>query len=163
MLKIVHTCHVFKNVYFDICKLERESFLSCSTLCVRVVSWTEKNQVKGNVFVNLQRVHQGYLRENLSRFLKARDWNVSKAHTMVIYYISQTLHYLILSDCSTESCLICVIHFQLLDCLRWRVDSGIDSILSVSYCSFPLFLGLSCKLCDTLGSWLLVSAETHCS
>lgn len=40
---------------------------------------------KGKYFMNLQRIHRGYLRENLSRFLKARDWNVSKAHTMVCF------------------------------------------------------------------------------
>ncbi|EOA13661.1 hypothetical protein CARUB_v10026730mg [Capsella rubella] len=47
-----------------------------------------------------ERVHQGYLRENLGRFLKARDWNVCKAHIMLV------------------------------ECLRWRVDNEIDSILS---------------------------------
>ncbi|KAJ4901379.1 Sec14p-like phosphatidylinositol transfer family protein [Raphanus sativus] len=47
-----------------------------------------------------ERVHQGYLRENLSRFLKARDWNVNQAHKMLV------------------------------ECLRWRVDNEIDSILS---------------------------------
>lgn len=31
----------------------------------------------------LQNVHQGYLTETLERFLKAREWNVSKAHKMV--------------------------------------------------------------------------------
>ncbi|KAG2302110.1 hypothetical protein Bca52824_030761 [Brassica carinata] len=45
-------------------------------------------------------VHQGYMRETLIRFLKARDWNVIKAHSMLV------------------------------ECLRWRVDNDIDSILS---------------------------------
>ncbi|KAL0693249.1 hypothetical protein Bca4012_060429 [Brassica carinata] len=45
-------------------------------------------------------VHQGYLRETLIRFLKARDWNGIKAHSMLV------------------------------ECLRWRVDNDIDSILS---------------------------------
>ncbi|XP_023544749.1 phosphatidylinositol/phosphatidylcholine transfer protein SFH11-like isoform X2 [Cucurbita pepo subsp. pepo] len=45
-------------------------------------------------------VHQGYLAETLERFLKARDWNVSKAYKM------------------------------LLDCLNWRVDNEIDMMLT---------------------------------
>ncbi|KAG2261736.1 hypothetical protein Bca4012_013560 [Brassica carinata] len=57
-------------------------------------------QVEEPLKKTFERVHQGYLRENLSRFLKARDWNVPKAHSM------------------------------LLECLRWRVDNEIDSILS---------------------------------
>ncbi|GMN59104.1 hypothetical protein TIFTF001_028208 [Ficus carica] len=47
-----------------------------------------------------QNVHQGYPNETLVRFLKARDGNVSKAHKMLI------------------------------DCLQWRVQNEIDSILS---------------------------------
>ncbi|VVB08295.1 unnamed protein product [Arabis nemorensis] len=58
------------------------------------------DQIEEPLKKTFERVHQGYLRENLSRFLKARDWNVCKAHTM------------------------------LLECLRWRVDNEIDSILS---------------------------------
>uniref|UniRef100_A0A1J3FQ56 Phosphatidylinositol/phosphatidylcholine transfer protein SFH1 n=1 Tax=Noccaea caerulescens TaxID=107243 RepID=A0A1J3FQ56_NOCCA len=58
------------------------------------------DQVEEPLKKTFERVHQGHLRENLSRFLKARDWNVSKAHTM------------------------------LMECLRWRVDNEIDSILS---------------------------------
>ncbi|KAG7012663.1 Protein real-time [Cucurbita argyrosperma subsp. argyrosperma] len=45
-------------------------------------------------------VHQGYLAETLERFLKARDWNVSKAYKM------------------------------LLDCLNWRVENEIDMMLT---------------------------------
>ncbi|XP_056159782.1 phosphatidylinositol/phosphatidylcholine transfer protein SFH9-like isoform X2 [Syzygium oleosum] len=45
-------------------------------------------------------VHQGYLKETLVRFLKAREGNVAKAHKM------------------------------LLDCLKWRVQNEIDEILS---------------------------------
>ncbi|XP_031270497.1 phosphatidylinositol/phosphatidylcholine transfer protein SFH2 isoform X1 [Pistacia vera] len=45
-------------------------------------------------------VHQGYLTETLVRFLKAREWNVSKAHKMLV------------------------------DCLNWRVTNEIDKILS---------------------------------
>ncbi|KAL8160822.1 hypothetical protein V2J09_012311, partial [Rumex salicifolius] len=47
-----------------------------------------------------QDVHQGYPDETLSRFLRAREWNVSSAHKM------------------------------LLDCLNWRLQNQIDSILS---------------------------------
>ena len=32
---------------------------------------------------DLQNMHQGYPTETLVRFLKARDWNVAKAHKMV--------------------------------------------------------------------------------
>jgi hypothetical protein len=60
------------------------------------------DQVEEPLKKTYERVHQGYLRENLGRFLKARDWNVCKAHTMLV------------------------------ECLRWRVDNEIDSILSVS-------------------------------
>ncbi|KAM4101581.1 hypothetical protein ACB094_05G154400 [Castanea mollissima] len=47
-----------------------------------------------------QNVHQGYPTETLARFLKAREWNVAKAHKM------------------------------LLDSLNWRVQSEIDDILA---------------------------------
>ncbi|KAK9065241.1 hypothetical protein SSX86_016624 [Deinandra increscens subsp. villosa] len=47
-----------------------------------------------------QNVHQGYKVETLERFLKARDGNVARAHKM------------------------------LLDCLHWRLENGIDDILS---------------------------------
>lgn len=45
-------------------------------------------------------MHQGYPTEALVRFLKAREWNVAKAHKMLV------------------------------DCLHWRVQNGIDNILS---------------------------------
>lgn len=45
-------------------------------------------------------MHQGYSVETLVRFLKARDWNVDKAHKMLV------------------------------DCLNWRVQNEIDLILS---------------------------------
>ncbi|KAI7757919.1 hypothetical protein M8C21_020173 [Ambrosia artemisiifolia] len=47
-----------------------------------------------------QNVHQGYKVETLERFLKARDGSVTRAHKM------------------------------LLDCLKWRLENGIDDILS---------------------------------
>ncbi|GAU14737.1 hypothetical protein TSUD_203860 [Trifolium subterraneum] len=47
-----------------------------------------------------QNVHQGYVTQNLTRFLKARDWDPSKAYQM------------------------------LLDCLNWRLQNQIDNILS---------------------------------
>ncbi|RDX89517.1 Phosphatidylinositol/phosphatidylcholine transfer protein SFH2, partial [Mucuna pruriens] len=47
-----------------------------------------------------QNVHQGHVTENLMRFLKARDWDPSKAHKMLV------------------------------DCLNWRVQNEIDNILS---------------------------------
>ncbi|KAL2332848.1 hypothetical protein Fmac_014061 [Flemingia macrophylla] len=48
-----------------------------------------------------QNMHQGYPTETLKRFLKARDWNVAKAHKMLI------------------------------DCLNWRVENEIDKVLTV--------------------------------
>ncbi|XP_022973150.1 phosphatidylinositol/phosphatidylcholine transfer protein SFH1-like isoform X2 [Cucurbita maxima] len=45
-------------------------------------------------------VHQGYLTETLERFLKAREWNITKAHKMLV------------------------------DCLNWRVDNEIDMMLT---------------------------------
>lgn len=85
-------------------------------------------------------MHQGYPTETLVRFLKARDWNVSKAHKMVrFFYITQSvanykLHivlkitfYLSLYNLSNS------IHlFQLVDCLHWRIENEIDNILAVS-------------------------------
>ncbi|XP_012444016.1 SEC14 cytosolic factor [Gossypium raimondii] len=47
-----------------------------------------------------QNMHHGYPTETLVRFLKARDWNVQKAHKMLI------------------------------DCLQWRLQNEIDNILS---------------------------------
>ncbi|CAL1355907.1 unnamed protein product [Linum trigynum] len=47
-----------------------------------------------------QNVHQGYEVETLARFLRARDWNVAKAHKMLV------------------------------DCLNWRVQNEIDNILA---------------------------------
>ncbi|XVE80572.1 hypothetical protein DITRI_Ditri14bG0150500 [Diplodiscus trichospermus] len=45
-------------------------------------------------------MHQGYPTETLVRFLKARDWNVQKAHQMLI------------------------------GCLEWRIENEIDNILA---------------------------------
>lgn len=44
----------------------------------------------------VQNVHQGYMRESLVRFLKARDWNVSKAHKMVGSLIVYKLYVLLI-------------------------------------------------------------------
>ncbi|XP_022967094.1 phosphatidylinositol/phosphatidylcholine transfer protein SFH11-like isoform X1 [Cucurbita maxima] len=58
------------------------------------------DHVEERLMCTFQNVHQGYLAETLERFLKARDWNVSKAYKM------------------------------LLDCLNWRVDNEIDMMLT---------------------------------
>ncbi|KAL0328712.1 UNVERIFIED_CONTAM: hypothetical protein Scaly_2303800 [Sesamum calycinum] len=47
-----------------------------------------------------QNVHQGYPHETLTRFLKAREGNVTKAHKMLV------------------------------DCLNWRVQNDIDDMLA---------------------------------
>ncbi|GJM90535.1 hypothetical protein PR202_ga06822 [Eleusine coracana subsp. coracana] len=56
----------------------------------------EQDLTKSCLFQNM---HQGYLKETLVRFLKAREWNVSKAHKMI------------------------------LDSLNWRIENEIDSVL----------------------------------
>ncbi|GMH25481.1 hypothetical protein Nepgr_027324 [Nepenthes gracilis] len=45
-------------------------------------------------------MHQGYLTETLARFLKAREWDLNKAHKMLV------------------------------DCLTWRMENEIDNILA---------------------------------
>lgn len=57
-------------------------------------------QVDSALESTYQNVHQGYPTETLVRFLKARDWNVPRAHTMLV------------------------------DCLNWRVQNEIDNILT---------------------------------
>lgn len=57
----------------------------------------EVDEALKNTFKN---IHQGYPTETLERFLKARDWNVAKAHKMLV------------------------------DCLQWRMQNQIDNILS---------------------------------
>ncbi|XP_023880246.1 phosphatidylinositol/phosphatidylcholine transfer protein SFH3 isoform X2 [Quercus suber] len=58
------------------------------------------DQVEEPLKKTYQNVHQGYPTENLARFLKAREWNVAKAHKM------------------------------LLDSLNWRIQNEIDNILA---------------------------------
>ncbi|KAG5411452.1 hypothetical protein IGI04_007771 [Brassica rapa subsp. trilocularis] len=70
------------------------------------------DQVEEPLKKTFENVHQGYLREHLSRFLKARDWNVCKAKTMLV------------------------------ECLRWRVDNEIDSILSKPIVPSELYRGV---------------------
>ncbi|KAK6934624.1 CRAL/TRIO, N-terminal domain [Dillenia turbinata] len=60
------------------------------------------DQVDQPLKITFENMHQGYPTETLVRFLKAREWNVAKAHKMLV------------------------------DCLNWRVQNGIDNILSVS-------------------------------
>uniref|UniRef100_A0A804RE94 CRAL/TRIO N-terminal domain-containing protein n=1 Tax=Zea mays TaxID=4577 RepID=A0A804RE94_MAIZE len=48
---------------------------------------------------SLENMHQGYPKETLVRFLKAREWNVAKAHKMIV------------------------------ECLNWRIQNEIDSVL----------------------------------
>ncbi|KAI4320844.1 hypothetical protein MLD38_034287 [Melastoma candidum] len=57
----------------------------------------EVNEALKDTFQN---VHQGYPSETMVRFLKAREWNVQKAHKMLV------------------------------DSLQWRLDNGIDDILT---------------------------------
>ncbi|MED6121431.1 hypothetical protein PIB30_030023 [Stylosanthes scabra] len=58
------------------------------------------DKVEGPLQTTFRNVHQGYVTETLMRFLKAREWNPSKAHKMLV------------------------------DCLNWRVQNDIDNILS---------------------------------
>ncbi|KAI3440236.1 CRAL-TRIO domain-containing protein [Psidium guajava] len=58
------------------------------------------DRVEEPLMRTFENVHQGYPKETLVRFLKAREGNVAKAHKM------------------------------LLDCLKWRLQNEIDNILS---------------------------------
>ncbi|XP_023520123.1 phosphatidylinositol/phosphatidylcholine transfer protein SFH1-like isoform X1 [Cucurbita pepo subsp. pepo] len=58
------------------------------------------DHVEEQLKCTFQNVHQGYLTETLERFLKAREWNITKAHKMLV------------------------------DCLNWRVDNEIDMMLT---------------------------------
>ncbi|XP_022977706.1 SEC14 cytosolic factor-like isoform X2 [Cucurbita maxima] len=57
------------------------------------------DQVDHSTRKSFQNVHQGFLIETLDRFLRARDYDVGKAHKMLV------------------------------DCLKWRVENQIDKIL----------------------------------
>uniref|UniRef100_A0A453KIS5 CRAL/TRIO N-terminal domain-containing protein n=1 Tax=Aegilops tauschii subsp. strangulata TaxID=200361 RepID=A0A453KIS5_AEGTS len=57
-------------------------------------------QLEEPLKTTFQNVHQGYPRGTLLRFLKAREWNVPKAYKM------------------------------LMDCLNWRLQNEIDSVLA---------------------------------
>ncbi|BAF08133.1 phosphatidylinositol/phosphatidylcholine transfer protein SFH2 isoform X1 [Oryza sativa Japonica Group] len=57
------------------------------------------DQVEAPLRRTFQNVHQGYPKETLLRFLKAREWNVSKAHKMLV------------------------------DSLNWRIQNEIDTVL----------------------------------
>ncbi|KDP39300.1 hypothetical protein JCGZ_01057 [Jatropha curcas] len=57
-------------------------------------------QIEEPLKKTFQNVHQGCPNETFLRFLKARDWNVAKAHKMLI------------------------------DCLQWRIQNEIDNILA---------------------------------
>ncbi|CAL4889353.1 unnamed protein product [Urochloa decumbens] len=56
-------------------------------------------QVEAPLKRSFQNVHQGYPKETMMRFLKAREWNVSKAHKMIV------------------------------DSLNWRIQNEIDTVL----------------------------------
>ncbi|KAJ4831098.1 hypothetical protein Tsubulata_033015 [Turnera subulata] len=58
------------------------------------------DQVEEQLKRTFQNIHQGYQPQTLERFLKAREWNVAKAHKMLV------------------------------DCLQWRVQNEIDNILT---------------------------------
>lgn len=57
------------------------------------------DQVDAPLRRTFQNVHQGHPKETMLRFLKAREWNVSKAHKMLV------------------------------DSLNWRIENEIDSVL----------------------------------
>ncbi|CAL0328479.1 unnamed protein product [Lupinus luteus] len=43
------------------------------------------DQIEEPLKKTFQNVHQGFATENLARFLKAREWNVSKAHKISVH------------------------------------------------------------------------------
>ncbi|GAB2284789.1 hypothetical protein Dimus_019242 [Dionaea muscipula] len=61
---------------------------------------------------SFENLHQGYRTETLVRFLKAREWNVGKAHKMLV------------------------------DCLNWRVQNEIDNILAKPIVPVDLYRGI---------------------
>nr|XP_011460065.1 PREDICTED: SEC14 cytosolic factor isoform X2 [Fragaria vesca subsp. vesca] len=70
------------------------------------------DQVDEPLKITFQNVHQGYLVETFGRFLRAREWNVVKAHKMLI------------------------------DCLNWRVQNEIDNILAKPILPIELYRGV---------------------
>ncbi|WJX27358.1 hypothetical protein P8452_16184 [Trifolium repens] len=70
------------------------------------------DQVDEPLQKTFQNVHQGHVTETLIRFLKAREWNASKAHKMLI------------------------------DSLNWRVQNEIDKILSKPIIPQDLYRGV---------------------
>ncbi|XP_027331248.1 phosphatidylinositol/phosphatidylcholine transfer protein SFH9-like [Abrus precatorius] len=70
------------------------------------------DQVEEPLRSTFQNVHQGNVTETLMRFLKAREWDPSKAHKMLV------------------------------DCLKWRVQNEIDNILSKPIVPADLYRGV---------------------
>ncbi|KAI4298837.1 hypothetical protein L6164_032353 [Bauhinia variegata] len=70
------------------------------------------DQVEEPLQRTFQNVHQGYINETVVRFLKAREWNVSKAHKMLV------------------------------DSLKWRTQNEIDNILSKPIVPPDLYRGV---------------------
>lgn len=70
------------------------------------------NQVDEPLKKTFQNIHQGYPTGTLVRFLKAREWNVPKAHKMLV------------------------------DCLNWRVENDIDNILAKPIVPTDLYRGV---------------------
>ncbi|XP_074588208.1 phosphatidylinositol/phosphatidylcholine transfer protein SFH2-like [Curcuma longa] len=69
-------------------------------------------QVDEPLKVTFKNMHQGYPTATLLRFLKAREWTVSKAHKMLI------------------------------DCLNWRIQNHIDGILCKPIIPADLYRGI---------------------
>jgi len=78
------------------------------------------------------------------RFLKAREWNVTKAHKMVRHvqwkshviamwqWLFSNIGLLLEIGCYYPTNLVVNACIQIIDCLNWRVQNEIDNILSVS-------------------------------
>ena len=103
---------------------------------------------RDQLVICLQNVHQGNLRGTLVRFLKAREWSVPKAHKMVRHQnlFLQLLHsdWEYIDPMGRTDYVV-----QLLDCLNWRIQNGIDSVLAVStflYVQNLIFLWKSIKI-----------------
>ncbi|KAL3850968.1 hypothetical protein ACJIZ3_012850 [Penstemon smallii] len=96
---------LFQNFFILPDLLLTQSHIMLQFLAAGAGSWCNCNFVLTDITINIFRrfgknIHQGYPHETLTRFLKAREGNVPKAHKM------------------------------LLDCLKWRVQNGIDEILA---------------------------------
>ncbi|NP_001167900.1 uncharacterized isoform X1 [Zea mays] len=86
---------LLRNYNWSVSKVHDEWFADEERVR-KVVGLPEKHIEMPN---DRENMHQGYPKETLVHFLKAREWNVAKAHKMIV------------------------------ECLNWRIQNEIDSVL----------------------------------